>query len=363
MSTKLEEWLQQRVEPSFSWKLCFRTKHCVRFRSPEVKVLYQKLVILQERLDEASNEAWKQFLRNISTSHWPIKQANSAIATLDVLLSLADVAQAENFVKPSLIDDGPNTINITQGWHPIIKRNMTSLWNQYVPNDTKLGGTAKRCMVINGPNMGGKSSYLSQVATFLIMAQMGSFVPADEAHLSIFESVFSRMGLHDDIYAGRSSFYVEMMETSSILQQSTSKSLVIIDELGRGTGTHDGSAIAFATLEHLLTQTRCITLFVTHYPILVQLADRYPESIANSHMGYFLEKSSTHIDSPDDDRLVFLYNLCEGACPQSFGINVARLAGIQTHVLHKARAKSKFFQTLTENHRNPAIEEFLNLFG
>lgn len=180
------------------------------------------------------------------------------------------------------------------------------------------------------------------------------------------------MGLHDDIYAGRSSFYVEMMETSSILQQSTSKSLVIIDELGRGTGTHDGSAIAFATLEHLLTQvsifldwviwkvmtmykffgqTRCITLFVTHYPILVQLADRYPESIANSHMGYFLEKSSTHIDSPDDDRLVFLYNLCEGACPQSFGINVARLAGIQTHVLHKARAKSKFFQTLTENHR------------
>jgi len=324
-----------------SWIKISATKQCNRFRSPEVNLLVNELSRSRELLKVAADEAWLLMLRRVSVSYLTLKKANTAIATIDVLLAFADVAKSENYSKPLIVEE-IGLLNIKNGRHPVVSHFIRSSSGDYVPNDTHLNADKQRCIILTGPNMGGKSCYLSQVAAIVILAQIGSFVPAEEASLSIFQSIFIRMGLYDEIYAGRSTFFVEMMETSSILANASSRSLVIIDELGRGTGTHDGSAIAFAVLEHLVTELTCITLFVTHYPVVAQLEEIIGNQIANYHMGYLLDSEESD-GKTEEDSLVFLYQLRRGKCPKSFGLNVARLAGIPTAVIKRAKIKSEQF--------------------
>jgi len=307
----------------------------------------------------AADEAWLLMLRRVSLSYLTLKKANSAIATIDVLLALADVAHSENYARPTIVD-GVGMLDIQNGRHPVVSNLFRNSNAEYVPNDTHLNADKERCMILTGPNMGGKSCYLSQVAVIVILAQIGSYVPATEATLSIFQSIFIRMGLYDEIYSGRSTFFVEMMETSSILSNASSRSLVIIDELGRGTGTHDGSAIAFAVLEYLVTKLKCTTLFVTHYPVVAQLGEMIADHVSNYHMGYLLDTEET--GETDEDSLVFLYALTRGQCPKSFGLNVARLAGIPGPVISKAKIKSGQFYGQAESLKAD-VSEFLRLYA
>eukprot|EP00669_Euglena_mutabilis_P013473 TRINITY_DN8442_c0_g1_i1.p2 TRINITY_DN8442_c0_g1~~TRINITY_DN8442_c0_g1_i1.p2 ORF type:complete len:266 (+),score=65.27 TRINITY_DN8442_c0_g1_i1:977-1774(+) len=197
----------------------------------------------------------------------------------------------------------------------------------YVPNDVSLTVGGERCMVITGPNMGGKSSYIRQVALIVLMAQIGTYVPAASARVGVFDAIYARMGARDDLVHGQSTFMVELQETSDILRRATDRSLVILDELGRGTSTHDGVAIAHATLEHLLTEVRSALLFVTHYPQITGIADAHPSSVGCYSMA-FLQDTAEGPDPAAAPRVTFLYKLHRGVAPSSFGLNVARLAGI-----------------------------------
>ncbi|XP_057381287.1 DNA mismatch repair protein Msh3-like isoform X2 [Daphnia carinata] len=343
-----------------TWIKISATKQCCRFRSPEVQQLFGELCCLRELLKIAADEAWLRFQRQVAnTSHTIFKKANTAIATVDCLIALAEVAKSENYTRPTFVEEA-GVLDISEGRHAILGRFMqqTSSSAEYVANDTKLHSEGVRCMIITGPNMGGKSCLLLQVGIIVVLAQVGSFVPATQATLSIFKSIFIRMGLHDEIYAGRSTFFMEMMETSAILHSCTPRSLVIIDELGRGTGTHDGSAIAFATLKYLVEEVKCLTLFVTHYPAVVQLQKDIPTNVANYHMGYLLEDAvaGNEKDDGDGEELVFLYTLTLGTCPKSFGLNVARLAGLQSSITARAKLKSESFFSNAESQRCQVAE-------
>lgn len=210
------------------------------------------------------------------------------------------------------------------------------LLDAYVPNNTTLSGVATRALLITGPNMGGKSSYVRHVALICIMAQIGSYVPADSARLGMLDAVFTRMGAFDNMLAGESTFMVELSETSDILKQATPRSLVILDELGRGTSTHDGMAIAHAVLEHVVRETKCLTLFITHYQTLASVARGFTEAeLKNVHMQFVESGSSGNED------ITFLYQVGDGTAHRSYGLNVAKLARVPTEVLEMAGVKSK----------------------
>jgi DNA mismatch repair protein MSH3 len=195
----------------------------------------------------------------------------------------------------------------------------------HVPNDVHLSQTGCRCLVVTGPNMGGKSTSIRMMACLVILAHMGCSVPARAMRCGVFDAVYTRMGASDNISQGMSTFLVELSEAATILNQATARSLVILDELGRGTSTHDGVAIADAALEHLLTQTQCFTLFITHYPSIGTLAERYPGALQNFHMAYLEKPRAQQDDAPS---ITFLYRLTPGMCDRSFGLNVARMADL-----------------------------------
>lgn len=206
-------------------------------------------------------------------------------------------------MKPAFTNE--SKIDVIDSRHPIIEQSST-----YVPNDIQFTDT-QRAMILTGPNMGGKSSYIRQIALISIMGQIGSYVPAASATLGILDAVYTRMGASDNMMRGESTFMVELHETSDIMKQATSKSLVILDELGRGTSTHDGQAIAFAVLDHFIKETQSITLFVTHYPCIGKLEIKYPGKVRNCYMSY--------IEEQDISNIVFLYKLVNGIATDSYG--------------------------------------------
>ncbi|XP_046871393.1 DNA mismatch repair protein Msh3 isoform X5 [Hypomesus transpacificus] len=243
-------------------------------------------------------------------------------------------------------------IVVREGRHPSIDLLLGEL-HQYVPNHTQLQGEGQRTMIVTGPNMGGKSSYIRQVALLSIMFQLGSYVPAAQAQLCILDGIYTRMGASDNIYKGRSTFMEELTEVSEIISRATERSLVILDELGRGTSTHDGISIAHATLEHLIRDTKCFTLFVTHYPPLCELENLYPQYVANYHMDFFInEFSGTSQDGEvQPEFITFLYQLIEGSAGQSYGLNVARLADIPEPVLQTAACKAHELENIVKTRR------------
>ena len=266
------------------------------------------------------NEIREVLLENVSAMQKTARQ----IAVLDALLSLAIVACEKNYCKPQ-VSSSINSIEIVNGRHPVVEALLKN--EDFIPNDTFLNNTDSRTMIITGPNMAGKSTYMRQVALITLMAQVGSFVPASYARIGVVDKIFTRVGASDDLSMGQSTFMVEMMEVATILKEATQNSLVILDEIGRGTSTYDGLSIAWAVAEYIADKEKCgaKTLFATHYHELIELADKQ-EGIKNY---------SIAVKEKGED-IIFLRKIVEGETDESYGIHVARLAGVPKNVTQRA---------------------------
>ncbi|KAK4985422.1 Mismatch repair protein msh3 [Elasticomyces elasticus] len=318
-----------------SWAKISGTKKVSRFHTPRVIELLKERDQHKEALAAACDAAFSALLAEIGAKYQAFRDCIQALATLDCLLSLAEIAQQPGYVKPEFADD--TRIHVQQGRHPMVEQ---LLLDSYVPNDVALSPNETRALLITGPNMGGKSSYVRSVALIAIMAQIGSYVPADSAHLGLFDAVFTRMGAFDNMMKGESTFMVELSETSDILKQASPRSLVILDELGRGTSTHDGVAIAQAVLDHTVRDIKALTLFITHYQSLARMADGWPRGeLRNVHMRFEEQKG---VDG--EDEVTFLYEVGEGVAHRSYGLNVAKLAGLPKVVLDVAGVKSRVME-------------------
>ncbi|KAL9126519.1 MAG: hypothetical protein Q9217_004443 [Psora testacea] len=316
-----------------SWAKISGTKKMSRFHTPEAIRLIQERDQHKEALAAACDRAFSRLLADISSKYQSFRDCVQALATLDCLLSLAVVASQPGYIKPEYV--GETCLHVEQGRHPMVEQ---LLLDAYVANDTHLASDATRALLITGPNMGGKSSYVRQVALIAIMGQIGSYVPADSAKLGVLDAVFTRMGAFDNLMAGESTFMVELSEASDILRQATSRSLVILDELGRGTSTHDGVAIAQAVLDYVVREKKSLTLFITHYQNLSVLAKSFEHNeLKNVHMRF--------TESGDEGQeITFLYEVGEGVAHRSYGLNVARLANLPDSVLDVAAVKSKVLE-------------------
>lgn len=313
-----------------SWAKISGTKKVSRFHTPEVVRLIRERDQHKEALAAACDVAFAGLLADISSKYQSFRDCVQALATLDCLLSLAAIASQPGYVKPEYTNE--TCISVEQGRHPMVEQ---LLLDAYVPNNTNLASDRTRALLITGPNMGGKSSYVRQVALIAIMGQIGSYVPAESAKLGMLDAVFTRMGAFDNMMAGESTFMVELSETSDILKQATSRSLIILDELGRGTSTHDGVAIAQAVLDHVVREKKSLTLFITHYQNLSALAKGFENGeLKNVHMR-FRESGDA------GQEITFLYEIGEGVAHRSYGLNVARLANVPEPVLDVAAIKSK----------------------
>ena len=317
-----------------TWVKINSTKQVTRFRPPLVEEAFKKLCQAREKLKIAADAAWEEYLNGFLDLYDLFRQAVQKFAQLDCLLSLATVAKQSNYCRPVLVD-GSECIEIVDGRHPVLSVLMPED-KQYVGNDTGLENENKS-MIVSGPNMGGKSSYIRQVAVICILAQIGSYVPATRVRLSPLDGIYTRMGSSDDIAHGKSTFMMELEETSMIIKEATSKSLVVLDELGRGTSTYDGMAIAFATLKYFIEEAKSFTLFVTHYPFLSELEQLYPKNISNYHMSFIKSESE---DSTLASHITFLYTLVKGSVGKSYGLNVARLANVPESIISLATIKS-----------------------
>jgi DNA mismatch repair protein MutS len=294
-----------------------------RFITPALKDYEQKVLGADERMIERELELFEALRVRVSEQSGRILDSARALATLDVLAALADTATVCNFTKP-MVDDG-DALMASDLRHPVVQRLAAGA---FVPNDVMLNGTTHQLVILTGPNMGGKSTYLRQVALLCVLAQSGSFVPAREAKIGIVDRIYARVGASDNIARGQSTFMVEMQETAHILNGASSRSLVVLDEIGRGTATFDGLSIAWAVAEHLATNTRARpkTLFATHYHELTDLADALP-GVVNAHVTAREWK----------DEIVFLHKILPGRSDRSYGIQVARLAGLPASVIARAR--------------------------
>jgi DNA mismatch repair protein MSH3 len=312
-----------------SWIKVSGTKANSRFHPPEVVKLVRERDQHKEALAAACDTAFKDLLANISTKYQLFRDCIQNLATLDCLLSLATTAQQPGYVKPTFVDE--NLIQVDGARHPMVEQ---LLLDAYVPNNIALSHPSTRALLITGPNMGGKSSYVRSVALICIMAQIGCYVPATRARLGLLDAVFTRMGAFDNMLSGESTFMVELAECADILKLASPRSLVILDELGRGTSTHDGVAIAQAVLDFMVRDSRAFTLFITHYQTLATMADGFPGGeLRNVHMRFAEQEGS--------DQVTFLYEVGEGTAHRSYGLNVARLANLPERVIELAGGMSR----------------------
>jgi len=295
-----------------------------RFTTPELKEYERKVLDADERIAEIERRLFSELRLWIGEQSSRLRRTGSAIAQLDVLGNFARLAASRNYTRPEFADD--TQIMIVAGRHPVIEQLLEQKGERFVPNDLFLDDTTQQILLITGPNMGGKSTYLRQAALIILMAQMGSFVPADQVRLPITDRIFTRIGAADNLARGRSTFLVEMTEVAAILNTATPASLVLLDEVGRGTATFDGLSIAWAVVEHLSSETKSRTLFATHYHELTELADLLP-GIKNVHVS--ARETSTGI--------VFLKRVETGSADKSYGIEVARMAGLPPAAIARAR--------------------------
>jgi DNA mismatch repair protein MutS len=302
-----------------------------RFITPALKEYEEKVLGADERILERELDIIGTLRAAVASEAPRIQASARALAALDVLASLAEVASNNNYTKPH-VHDGDD-MAVVDSRHPVVERHAApgsgaAGADGFVPNDITLNGTTSQLVILTGPNMGGKSTYLRQAALLCLMAQAGSFVPARDAKLPVLDRIFARVGASDNIARGQSTFMVEMQETANILHQATSRSLVVLDEIGRGTATFDGLSIAWAVAEHLATNSRVRpkTLFATHYHELTDLADATP-GVVNFHVAVREWK----------DDIVFLRKIVPGRSDRSYGIQVARLAGLPASVIGRAR--------------------------
>ena len=295
-----------------------------RYITQELKELESKILGAHERLIALEHRLFSELLETIGGQLDRIQRTANAVAELDVLAALAQVAAENNYCRP-VVDDS-DELTITEGRHPVVEQMLKG--SLFVPNDTRLNCTTDRCLIITGPNMAGKSTYMRQNALIALMAQIGSFVPASSCHVGVVDAIFTRIGASDDLAAGQSTFMVEMTEVAEILKNATPKSLVVLDEIGRGTSTFDGMSIARAVVEHISDPAKglgCKTLFATHYHELTDLEGAI-EGVKNYNIA---------VKKRGED-ITFLRRIVRGPADDSYGIEVAKLAGLPGSVTRRA---------------------------
>ena len=298
------------------------TANSERFITPELKEMEGRILGGEERARALEAEIFGQLRAAVLTELAPLQDTARAVAQIDALAGFAETARSFRYIRPTVTASG--AITITDGRHPVLDQTMAS--GRFVPNDTALDTEAHRLVILTGPNMAGKSTYIRQVALLVLLAQTGSFIPAAHAEIGIVDRIFTRVGATDDLARGQSTFMVEMNETAAILNNATDRSLVILDEIGRGTSTFDGLSIAWSVAEHLHDITACRTLFATHYHELTDLARTRP-GVTNCNIAV----------REWNDEIIFLRKIIPGPADQSYGIQVARLAGLPEPILKRAR--------------------------
>jgi DNA mismatch repair protein MutS len=322
-----------------------------RFITPALKEYEERVLTAAERIETRERELFESLRQRVGREIARLQHIARAVAELDVLATLADVAVRESYVRPTLTDDF--ALEITAGRHPVVERMMPR--DKFIPNDLRLTADA-RMIILTGPNMAGKSTVLRQIGLIVLMAQMGSFVPASAATIGVADRVFTRVGASDNLVRGQSTFMVEMAETSAILHTATARSLVLLDEIGRGTATYDGVSIAWAVTEFVHQRIGCKTVFATHYHELTQLAEDLSAlrnyNVAVREVG---------------DQILFLHRLQPGGADRSYGIEVGRLAGLPNEVIARAR---EILRVLEGEHlsggrrgKNAAPQEQFTLFA
>ncbi|XP_059629291.1 DNA mismatch repair protein MSH3 isoform X2 [Cornus florida] len=339
-----------------NWVKVNSTKKTIRYHPPEVLTALDQSSLANEELLVVCRAAWDSFLKEFGKHYAEFQSAVQALAALDCLHSLATLSRNKNYVRPFFVNHNePVQIHIRSGRHPVME---TILQDNFVPNDTNLHAEGECCQIVTGPNMGGKSCYIRQVALIAIMAQVGSFVPASSAKLHVLDGIHTRMGASDSIQRGSSTFLEELSEASHIVHKCTERSLVIIDELGRGTSTHDGVAIAYATLHHLLEQKRCMVLFVTHYPKIIDIKKEFPGSVGAYYVSYLTShnemdmvnsKSDQDVYSMDHEDVTYLYKLVPGVSERSFGFKVSQLAQLPSSCIRRAIVMASKLEAAVSN--------------
>jgi DNA mismatch repair protein MutS len=336
-------------------------KNAERYITPELKQMEERILGASERSKELEYDLFQEIRQQIADQTARLQRVGNLVAQIDCFASLAHIAGDRGYCAPEISDD--LVISITDGRHPVL--DVTLEAGKFVPNDVLLDGEANRIAVITGPNMAGKSTYIRQVALLVLMAQMGSYIPAKKAHIGVADRIFTRVGASDELARGQSTFMVEMIETANILNNATERSLLVLDEVGRGTSTFDGVSIAWAVSEHLHERVRARTLFATHYHELTELA-LLLDGVRNYNIAVREWK----------DEIIFLHKIIEGGTDKSYGIHVARLAGIPRKVIERAKAilanleanaltpndKPRFAPSLKEVGANPR-ELQLTFFG
>ncbi|XP_048152153.1 DNA mismatch repair protein Msh6 [Corvus hawaiiensis] len=323
-----------------------------RYWTKEIEKMLAAMVNAEERRDAALKDCMRRLFYNFDKNSKDWQTAVECIAVLDVLMSLAHYSQGGDgpLCRPVIllpVENAPPFLELRNSRHPCITK--TFFGDDFIPNDIVIGikdegsSSEASCVLVTGPNMGGKSTLMRQAGLLVVMAQLGCYVPAEACRLTPIDRVFTRLGASDRIMAGESTFFVELSETSSILQHATEHSLVLVDELGRGTATFDGTAIASAVVKELAESIRCRTLFSTHYHSLVEDYS-HSGAVRLGHMACMVENES---EDPSQETITFLYKFIEGACPKSYGFNAARLADIPEDVIQKGHRKAKEFEKTT----------------
>lgn len=371
-----------------SWTIISQTKAVKRFRPQEVVDGYDRVLRAREVVQVTSTRCWSSYLKEFGCVATKLRGLVRALMDIDCLAALARVSQMPGYCEPKIDFGNSNkgaAIRAIDARHALSE--LLPSCTSYIPNDVNLGSAPLECftnskdnaadanehtkdmaraVVISGPNYGGKSSYARMTALLILLAQIGCFVPAKQMWIRPFDAIYARMGASDCLAKGLSSLMVELAETSRILSAATSRSLVVMDELGRGTSTHDGSAIAYATLDHLVSELRCVTLFVTHYPMVASLTSVYPEDVEACYMDYREEDDDAKQSDKGDPeggsddakkisevvalkrekkkRITLLYKLTRGVASSSYGINVARLAGLPLVILNDALEHAAKFE-------------------
>lgn len=307
-------------------------KNAERFITPELKTFEDKALSSKSRALSREKALYEALVEQLAEQLQPLQQCADGISELDILVSLAERACSLNLNRPKLTEQ--RGISIIEGRHPVVEQLIS---DPFVANDVELQ-PVESLMIITGPNMGGKSTYMRQVAIIVILAQIGAFVPATSARIGIVDRIFTRMGSSDDLAGGRSTFMVEMTETANILHNATPSSLVLMDEVGRGTSTYDGLSLAWSCAEHLAQQTGALTLFATHYFEMTQLAEHLPNV------------ENLHLDATEyQDTIVFMHKVLRGPASQSYGLQVAKLAGVPDLVVNQAKQKLQSLETTELN--------------
>ncbi len=309
-----------RVPPDYTRKQTL--KNAERYITPDLKAYEEKVLTAEEKIHQREFELFAQLRDRVAAQTGRLLQTAEVLAWLDVLAGLAELASERGYTRPEIADE--SILDIVEGKHPVLEQLLPP--GTFVPNDVHLGQDAGTFVLLTGPNMGGKSVYLRQVALLTLMAQLGSFVPAKKARIGLADRIFTRVGASDDLNRAQSTFMVEMTEAANILNNATPRSLVILDEIGRGTSTYDGVSLAWGLTEYLHDHIGCRTLFATHYHELAQLAERLP-GLRNCNV--LVHEAS--------EGIIFLHKVAAGSADKSYGIHVAQRAGVPAEVLERAR--------------------------